>query len=144
MRPFHRASAKYSFDFCAIATPSGFESGTRGLIARGALGVIVVRGGHRRIARELAVIEPDDVDAAVRPDRDRFPTTIPGRVRAWNDRGGAERLSAIVGSRLPQRRTVFSLRRPDNDDGGLGARAMNQRDLRRLLAVQTRIADRCR
>src|SRR5580765_3969723 len=30
------------------------------LIGRGALGVIVMRGGHRRIAGEFAVIEPDD------------------------------------------------------------------------------------
>ena len=104
------SDAKYSFDFCAIATPSGFSSAVRC--------VIVMRRRHRRVARQLAMIEPHRVDAAAGLDGDRFPAAIAGGIGARHDRGRRERPSAVVRARLEQLGPVRALRRPDDHDRG--------------------------
>jgi hypothetical protein len=102
--------------------------------------VIVVRCRHRWIVRELAVIEPDRIDAAAGRDRDRLPPAIPRGIGAGHQRGGRERLAAVLRARLQQLRSACAFCRPHDYDRGIAARPGDQRDMRRLLAIHARVA----
>ena len=58
--------------------------------------VLVVRHRERRARRELAMIEPDSVNAAAGFNADRFPPTIPRRIGAGHEGRRRERSSPIV------------------------------------------------
>ena len=93
------------------------------------------RGDRAVLLRELAMIEPHGVDAAVSIGHGVLPAAVAGRIAARHRRRLRERPAAVLRARLHELRAARALRGPDDGDG-----RVVHRDARRLLAVQPRIA----